>query len=256
MKSRTQKFSTHPVSDLISNLNGLHCPHCQSAHYKKAGIDNKCQRYQCKKCGKNFRSTTNTSIAGLHKKQLVERYIQCMQKSLSLRKTARELGISLSTAFRWRHKLLSNHDQSVTHKNSISYAIHKTPFSQKGARNPEAGKPQVLKNILLFNYQGEIALQTISLNRKVYSISKLAMVYGSERRNSQNNGLPYNFLQQNINKQQTCAITDRVENWLSIFRGIASKYQQNYWNWFSTLQTLIRPQKKFLTHILSTSITS
>lgn len=93
---------------------GLKCPHCNDSKVKKNGtfLDKRKmrrQRYLCKVCGKAFGDFTGTPLAGTHRADLWPAMTKRLLDGRSLRQTAAELGISLGTAFAWRHKLLAAH---------------------------------------------------------------------------------------------------------------------------------------------------
>ncbi len=90
------------------------CPHCQSDHFVKNGFKYcaddsgaKTQRYLCRGCGKSFVENTGTILYG-SKRDLStwKEYIHCLIKKETLRDAAAICGISLATAFAWRHKIL------------------------------------------------------------------------------------------------------------------------------------------------------
>ncbi|AOY74551.1 IS1/IS1595 family N-terminal zinc-binding domain-containing protein [Clostridium formicaceticum] len=85
----------------------IKCPHCKSLEVIKHGKVKEKQRYRCKECTKTFSDTTLTPFA-YSKKALSkwEEYANCFVEGYSLRKTAGIVGISLETAFIWRHKIL------------------------------------------------------------------------------------------------------------------------------------------------------
>ena len=82
------------------------CPHCQSKKLQKWGSANKLQRYRCRACHKTFNALTGTPLAQLHKRELWQQHTQALIDGLSLRKTGGRIGVSLQTAFRWRHRFL------------------------------------------------------------------------------------------------------------------------------------------------------
>jgi transposase-like protein len=104
-----------------------HCPHC--AHEAmKWGNKNDIPRFKCqnpehhpdqsKVCGKTFNALTGTPLAGLHHLDKHIGHAQCMVDGLTLRKTAKVLGVNKDTALRWRHQflqsLMANQPQSLT----------------------------------------------------------------------------------------------------------------------------------------------
>ncbi len=100
-KDTILKHSSNPLPDRIS------CPHCHSHKVLKNGHKDRIQRFRCKDCGKTFTYSNNTIIFSTKKdmKQW-EKYCECLIHKFSLRKCAEIVGISLPTAFHWRHKIL------------------------------------------------------------------------------------------------------------------------------------------------------
>lgn len=73
------------------------------------------QRYRCKYCGCTFTETSYSTISHTHCDLAKwEKYIECLLAGLSLEKCSQFCGISVRTAFLWRHKILSilQNDQS------------------------------------------------------------------------------------------------------------------------------------------------
>jgi len=87
---------------------GYHCPYCNASHIRRHGhMPDGRQRFRCVACGRTFSARSQTLLAWTRKDLPVwEAYLECMLRGLSLRKSAEECGISLPTAFAWRHKIL------------------------------------------------------------------------------------------------------------------------------------------------------
>ena len=94
---------------------GKVCPHCghhkvsRNGKYKPSSSSEYRQRYICKNpdCKKTFTDFTRSPIYSSKRsmnKWVI--YAKCMINGLSLRKCVEYVGISLPTAFYWRHKLL------------------------------------------------------------------------------------------------------------------------------------------------------
>ena len=65
------------------------------------------QKYLCRDCKRSFSDTTNTITFHSKKSYNVwENYISCLLKGMTLADTAKEIGISVTTSFAWRHKIL------------------------------------------------------------------------------------------------------------------------------------------------------
>lgn len=102
------------ISDLEAYLtqqrfaDGRVCPICGGAHVLRNGRRKSgAQKYICKDCGKNFSISKNTVFSGTRKGLSVwMEYLNCMAEGLSLDKSAERCGITHSTAFAWRHKIL------------------------------------------------------------------------------------------------------------------------------------------------------
>lgn len=84
------------------------CSNCNSINIKKNGKYKGKQLYKCKDCGKKFNELTNTPF---HHTRLtygqIEKAYQCLVDKLSIRKTAKKMGVSTRTAFTLRFKIIS-----------------------------------------------------------------------------------------------------------------------------------------------------
>ena len=99
--------SSHEVNSALSPKKVTLCPHCGSVHFVKNGTKLGHQRYLCRECNKSFVQNSGTILFRTHKGiNIWQKYIQCMIDKLPLRRCAEECGITLPTAFAWRHKIL------------------------------------------------------------------------------------------------------------------------------------------------------
>ena len=84
---------------------GKCCPHCESETICRFGKYNGKQRYRCNSCNRTFTDFTNSPSYNSKKPlNLWIQYVKCMILSYFLRKSAKELGISVPTAFYWNIK--------------------------------------------------------------------------------------------------------------------------------------------------------
>lgn len=93
---------------------GIICPHCGSVHAVRNGKVKGKQRYICRE---SFGDFTNSIVSGT--KSTYDKwflYIKCMVKGFSLRKTAIKVGITVTTAFYWRHKILTALQSAIDHE--------------------------------------------------------------------------------------------------------------------------------------------
>ncbi|MBI9031120.1 IS1595 family transposase [bacterium] len=85
-----------------------HCPHCGSLAFVKNGKTKTMrQKYVCKDCHKSFSDTTKSIVQSTKKNyQVWNRFIEEMMSGQSLRTISSKVGISVTTAFHWRHKAM------------------------------------------------------------------------------------------------------------------------------------------------------
>lgn len=226
------------TTTLTEQIYGLACPNCESRKYSKNGKDKGNQRYICTQCGKRFRSTTGATIHHLHLKSKVQAYMECMNKGLSLRKTAKKCNISLQTAFRWRHRFLNTMQKQAPqrlHKNRSLSAIV-IPFSNKGKPKTVTIKPNIT-SILQIDTMGRATIDVIGeFGINTY---KLKQKTSPHTTHIASKSIPKTLKSQpskGPSKEQILQakeITMEVHLWLAKFRGVSTKYLTNYWKWFT-----------------------
>lgn len=103
----------HVSTDKNANHKIIHrescncCINCNSTHIvKKCKTKTGVQKFICEDYHKSQSSTTNTVLFST-KRSYVDwvLFLKCELKEYTLREIANEIGISLRTAFYWRHKL-------------------------------------------------------------------------------------------------------------------------------------------------------
>lgn len=113
------------------------CAHCASAQVVRNGNSRGLQRYLCKDCGRTFNATTGTALTGLHHKERLFEQGKCLVEGMTVRDSAAQMGVSVSTAFRLRHRFLQG---VVEHQPAQVAGILETDEtyfreSQKGSRH-------------------------------------------------------------------------------------------------------------------------
>ena len=113
------------------------CPHCQDNRIRANGRLKGFQRYVCNGCKKNFSETTGKFWYNIKKKNKLNRYLYCLLSGFSIRKSAKQTGISIQTSFDWRHKLLTSFSsvsveefQGIVESDDLFFA-----YSEKGSRH-------------------------------------------------------------------------------------------------------------------------
>jgi hypothetical protein len=193
-----------------------------------------------------------------------------MLEGKSLRACAREVGISLPTSFRWRHKILSaiqGLEGGINFSGITEADELLMQYSEKGRRykSPEE-KEQAMKTVhpnvavlvmtdregnLLFKYTGENKVQNSQIKEEL------------KRRVSENNLIcfkPNDEFKQAVMESPSKKVIVRRKTkglaiysvnvaekkitnflvWMMRFRGVATKYLQNYLMWFVVMNKYLK----------------
>jgi len=246
------------------------CPRCRCEHVTKAGVHNGRQVYKCKRCKYQFRETAKSLVYHMHKYPLMLNYLKCMLEGKSLRVCAKEVGISLPTSFRWRHKILSaiqGLEGGISFSGITEADELLLQYSEKGRRyksleEKEEAMNTVHPNVavlvmtdregnLLFKHTGENRVQNSHLKEEL------------KHRVSENNLIcfkPNDEFKQAVIESQSKKILVRgktkgltvysvkiaekkINNflvWMTKFRGVATKYLQNYLMWFVVMNKYLK----------------
>ncbi len=102
-----KRFTTTLPDDNDTQEIRVYCSHCGCYEVVKNGkAKNGSQRYKCKSCGHTFQASTN-SIYAYAKLNLntIRFMMKLLLEGISVRESAKELGLNKNTIFLWRHKL-------------------------------------------------------------------------------------------------------------------------------------------------------
>lgn len=174
------------VSSKVSNHNIIHrerknnfqgkCPLCGSVEVIRHGrTKSNRQRYMCKDCKKSFSDTTNT--IAYHSKQPYNVWVKVINDTLEcrpLRQTAEVIGISTTTVFSMRHKILQTLSSYKKDKeNNLSSKIEADclyfPINLKGTKShnmPRFSKRQTSSA----KRERELIIEGLKLIDKFYMI--------------------------------------------------------------------------------------
>jgi transposase-like protein len=239
------------------------CPECRSNDIVKNGKQKGMQNYLCKHCGRQFRVTTGTFVYRLQKSQLMLEYIRCMVAGKSLRACAREVGISLPTSFTWRHKILSalkSFDKNVNFFGIVEIDELLMDYSEKGRKYSSVKemkramrkKPKKVAVIVATDRSGNILFRnTESKRAKREDIEKFlkgripedaVLCTGTKYafRHIRKSKVKHKEIVGAKKKKRgiysTAIVKAKAEEftkWIySKFRGVATKYLQNYIMWY------------------------
>ena len=241
---------------------GLCCPACSSHSFRKHGYCLGIQRYRCKKCGRSFNETVNTPLHWIHNKQKMVQYAGTLPEHLSICKTATKIGISESTSFAWRHKILSSFmslDSSPASSPAVACQIA-MPRSYKGKRAmPEKPAPATL-TVLVADARGIPCLQLLPDKCTALKASQILKSSLSDTatvayrhahllsRAVPMTGCP--TVEHRALRKKLIAKINTVQTqlafWMERFNGVATKYLQQYWNWFRAETSLIKSADVFV----------
>ncbi len=253
------------TSQLITSAttySGLCCPKCSSHSFRKYGYCLGIQRYRCKKCGRCFNETVNTPLHWIHNKKKMMQYAETLPEHLSIRQTAAQIGVSVNTSFSWRHKILSSFmslDTSPT-KSPVGACQITMPRSYKGKRNVSEKNAPATRTVLVADARGIPCLQL--LPDKCTALKASHILSASLSDSASIACRPAHLLtravemtgrasveQRELQKKLVAKVNlaqDRIEFWMERFNGVATKYLQQYWNWFRAENSFIKSPDAFV----------
>jgi transposase-like protein len=262
----------------------IKCPHCRSNDVRGNGKLKAMHRYVCKECSKHFSQSTGKFWYALKKRQLLNKYMHCLVGGFSIRKCAEVTGISVQTSFDWRHKLLTSFKTvfPLSFQGIVEINDYAFQYSEKGKRHKDKsdrvpGEEQVkslesnapitvvatcdrsgredlrvitkgnlgiedLTSVLKGRLQNAELLVSqyhtnyISLGEKIKIEHKIFRTSVRQKKSEKI------FHIKNINNMYNRLIT-----FLSPFHGVATKYLQNYMNWFLLLEKIQDSTRKIAT---------
>lgn len=260
------------------------CPHCKSGEITANGRLKGIQRYRCKACGKNFSETTGKFWYNLQKRDKVSHYLYCMLSGLSIKKTAKQVGIAVQTSFDWRHKLLTafstvspegfegiveSDDLFFAHSEKGSRDLDR-PARKRGQKASKAGiSDQKVAVIATCDRSGNRDFKVATRGRiskkdieraigdKVgradvlcsdahRSYTAFAKGIGAEHKKF-NASKGQRTVERAYHVQNVNAMDQRLRKFMAGFNGVATKYLQNYLNWFLVLEKVKRSTERMAT---------
>ncbi|MEE0956310.1 MAG: IS1595 family transposase [Eubacterium sp.] len=261
------------LADERFGKDGCVCPHCGGDHIRRNGhTSDGRQRFLCISCGRTFGSRCRTVLAGTHKEIYVwERYLECMFEGYSLRRSAKECGISLTAAFSWRHKILDalssclkavrlggvvEADETyldISYKGNHSRSTSFSMPRESRARGHQLHQSGISKELICvscaISHDGRSAASAITLGRasetemEAFFSGKLeggtvlctdhepvyrayAHKVGMRHIRLESHEVREGFQIERIN-----AYHSRLKSFLSRFKGVSTKYLNNYLAW-------------------------
>ncbi len=243
------------------------CPYCSSKFLIKNGHRGTTQRYKCTTCQKTFSGVSGSCYHGIKKLSKFEKYSQLMfDQYLPIAKMSEKIGISVQTSFDWRHKILSGLNAENKEFNGIT-EIDDVWFlySQKGRKglkysrlrggSKRKGDNKFQVKLLItadrqttkdFSVTKIGRISKSDLDRKVGGKFNKSCTLVSDKHRSisafaKSEKIPHvNFKASNhtaggeFHVQNVNNLASRVKTIVNHqFRGVSTKYLQNYSNWFA-----------------------
>jgi len=259
------------VRNNIQQKTCINCPHCKSETIVGYGKYRDGKRYKCKSCGKTFNDLTGTSVSHIKKKSEWEQYISCISEGLTLREAAIRIGISFRTSFLWRHKILGAfHNVGCTKLEGIVEGdetfflysekgkknIEGRASRQRGGKASKAGMNDEHVAVLVASDRDKHSIIEVA-GRSRITAEKINSAIGNwiqgdvvalcsdSHRSYEKFAKDRNLRHIPINASKGQHVKDNVyhiqnvnnihyfiKDWIRKFHGVASKYLQNYMNWF------------------------
>ena len=252
-----QRIKKKRISNILETpKNELLCPFCNSKNHNRWGKRNDMQRFKCKACSKTFNSLTKTPLARLRRKGHWLEYSNCLKNELTIREAANVCGIHKNTSFRWRHRFITNFKFIKAKK--IGGIIESGQLllkeSFKGIKKDKDKLLKPRKNVFV--------IYSIDRNNNIFDITNKGFnlkILNKEFKDiiindslifSENNKSFIAYLKENnykhvITKNNNHELShikkvnqyriDFKEWILDYFKGVATKYLENYVSWYRAL---------------------
>jgi transposase-like protein len=256
------------------------CPFCGSSDFSKNGLRGTVQRYLCKTCRKVFTGKTGTFVHGIKESKKFEKYFRLMfEQYLPLSEISEKVGISIQTAFDWRHKILSGLNITTDEFNGIT-EIDDIWFlySQKGRKGLKYSRKRggssrqgdnkfQVKLLITADREKQKDMSVLKIgrisksdiqrriggkfnesctlvsdkHRSISSFAKSEKIHHKSFKSSIHTaGKEYHV--QTVNNMAT-RLKKIVNHQL---RGVSTKYLQNYSNWFCKIEEIKNKPKEIL----------
>lgn len=259
---------------------GLFCPHCDGRKVHRWGGFGDRRRYYCLSCQRTFSDLTGTPLAYLKRLDCWPSFLDCVLESRTVRRTAAALRIAVSTAFRWRHRLLDalRAAHGTRLEGDVVLAETWFPFSEKGRRDldrPGRRRGELWPSarawvLLARDARGQpFAAVTGPRRPRVPQFNEMlgeriepdiqlcdgSGPLGEVARFARRRGLGYRRLR-GARLMANPAVRYGVEarRWLWRFRGVATRYLDNYLTWHGFLA--LRTTRGLSTDLARTCLTA
>lgn len=270
-ESRTGLIAELGQQQQQSRVGNMACPHCQSHATIRRGMirDSQVEKFTCKSCNKHFSSSYGTALFRIQRKDKWQAYLKLMEQGISIKKAAKELGISIQTSFDWRHKILSSlqttlpgqlggivecDDFQLTESHKGQRKLDRKP-RKRGSDGHKHGADKVSVVTAVSRSKGSIT--SVVKAKKISGKEALTALKGKLEKGTvfiTDEAGSYNAIARNdkdithkkvnskknrsekpvgkIHLQTVNNQHKQIRDFLTPFNGVSTKYLPNYLNWF------------------------
>lgn len=256
MKTSNKKIISDPNLNVWKNRKSKvkiinKCPYCEAQDIIKYGMYKSNQRYKCKdeQCGRTFTSEFYNEFRYSKKfKENCDKYFELLNNGLTIRECATKLNITTVTAFFWRHRLLyyikcKNYIEKINSYVELTKMIVRENF--KGSREIYEEKRDSIIVINAVNESLDIMPIIAARNflgfyeirdNLIPKLDKRAYVVGLIDGRLKTFAKAFNEInkveiRENNGENIDIRYSIKTLKWLSKFRGVATKYLENYLAW-------------------------
>jgi transposase-like protein len=270
---KTNNIELNKIKLAINKEQAILCPHCKSSDIYGHGIYKGRKCYMCKSCKRTFNDFTGTAISCIKKAEKFQQYMELVAEKVSIRKASKKIGVNVKTIFDWRHKLLSSlssmngqsftgivecDDKQIDFNNKGDRNLSRESFKRTSDRETKRGVSNDKISIMVAtDRKGHPTMHIAKIGRvDVESIEKIIGNLISSENVLCSDSHPsiiawakdkhlehHTFVASRQHIKDKCyhvqhvnSIDNLYERWIKRFYGVATKYLDQYLNWFVFLE--------------------
>jgi transposase-like protein len=260
--------------------NGPSCPRCEDHRIQRWGRFGWRQRYRCKGCHRTFSDFTGTPLAYVKRVDRWPVFCRLFPRALTVRRMAVLLDVHPETSFRWRHRLLDSLrlTEAPALSARVSVDLGWLPYSTKGERDPQRAGSRLKASARLprrtawlilacdptgasfARFAGEVCPGWLRIRKVLAGRIRpgAVLLYRTNRKlrvapaaaalglSSEHEGAAPEDEERRDPEPARFHLV-RYRRWELRFRGIASRYLDNYLVWFRLVELarhVVRPQRR------------
>ena len=262
---------------------GMKCPHCGGVRVNGYGRIKGKQRYLCRGCRRTFMEDYGCVTWRVKKREKFEAYMVHMFMGKGIVACAKEVGVSVQTSFNWRHKILKALEvvkpeslRGVVEMDEM-YFLHSEKGNRhlgreprrRGGRASKAGIHDEHVAVVVgvsrsggkdMEVVGRGRMSTEKLEKALSEKLKSAEILCTDsHRTYASFARRHNIAHKVVRSQKGQRITEGIyhvqrvnqvasdlRTWMRRFRGVSTKWLQNYLNWYLAIKALQHDEHKLV----------